>query len=125
MAELSEQKKAIVLDVHAMPWEERPAGNAGKTNFRKMLIDDPDTKMCVRLMRYPAGYTTAWHVHPCAHGMYVLQGTLKTDEGLYGPGHFVWFPEGTVAEHGATDESDVLALFITNKEFGIRYVEKQ
>ena len=40
----------------------------------------------------------------------VLQGTLATHDGKFGPGHFVWFPEGQVMEHGATPEGDVVVL---------------
>jgi hypothetical protein len=31
-------------------------------------------------------------------------GTLKTHAGNFGPGSFVWFPEGMLMEHGATDD---------------------
>ena len=53
--------------------------------------------------------------------MYVLEGTLVTHEGRYGPGHFVWFPEGSLMEPGASAEQDVTVLFITNKRFEIHY----
>jgi quercetin dioxygenase-like cupin family protein len=53
--------------------------------------------------------------------MYVLEGTLVTHAGQYGPGSFVWFPEGLVMEHGATPERDVTVLFVTNKPFEIHY----
>jgi quercetin dioxygenase-like cupin family protein len=78
--------------------------------------------MEVRLVRYPAGVINARHTHPCAHGMYVLEGRLQTHEGVYGPGTFVWFPEGMTMEHGATAEGDVTVVFITNKPFEIHYV---
>src|SRR4029453_11300460 len=42
-------------------------------------------------------------------------------EGTFGPGSFVWFPEGMLMEHGATDDAAVTTLFITNKPFDIRY----
>ena len=77
--------------------------------------------MTVRIVRYVAGLTNTWHTHPCAHGMYVLEGTLVTHAGRFGPGSFVWFPEGMVMEHGATAEEDVVVLFITNKKFEIHY----
>lgn len=48
-------------------------------------------------------------------------GTLRTHAGTFGPGSFVWFPEGMLMEHGATDDGDMVALFITNKPFDIRY----
>ena len=55
--------------------------------------------------------------------MYVLEGTLVTHHGSYGPGHFVWFPEGEVMEHGASPAGDATVVFITNKSFRIDYVE--
>jgi hypothetical protein len=30
--------------------------------------------------------------------MFVLEGTLVTSAGNYGPGTFVWFPEGTLMQ---------------------------
>ena len=109
------------IDSNALPWEERPNEKIGRSLFRKNLIIDPDTGMEVRLVRYPAGAINPRHTHPCAHGMYVLEGTLVTQSGQYGPGHFVWFPEGCVMEHGAAAGGDVTVLFITNKRFDIHY----
>ena len=72
-------------------------------------------------LKNSAGVINPAHTHPCGHGMYVLEGTLVTHEGEYGPGHFVWFPEGSTMEHGATANQDVTVLFITNKRFEIHY----
>ena len=116
------QQEMIAIDTTTMPWEERYQPALGKSNFRKLLLQDPDTGMEVRLVRYPAGFMTTWHTHPCAHGMYVLEGVLATHRGEFGPGSFVWFPEGMVMEHGATAAQDVTVLFITNKAFEIHYV---
>lgn len=113
--------KLIAIDVDSLPWEERPNEKIGRALYRKNLIEDPDTGMEIRMVRYPAGVVNPRHTHPCAHGMYVLKGTLATHEGQYGPGHFVWFPEGLAMEHGATAEGDVTVLFITNKRFEIHY----
>jgi len=115
----------IAIDTTAMPWEERYMAALGRSNFRKLLLQDPYTGMEVRLVRYPAGFMTTWHTHPCAHGMYVLEGTLVTHAGNYGPGAFVWFPEGTLMEHGATMETDVVVVFITNKKFDIHFTEEK
>ena len=113
--------KLIAIDTNALPWEERFIQNIGRALYRKTLIEDPDTGMEVRLVRYPAGVVNPRHTHPCAHGMFVLDGTLVTQEGQYGPGTFVWFPEGMVMEHGASADRDVTVLFITNKRFEIHY----
>jgi len=116
-----ERPEMIGIDTTAMPWEERYQAVLGRSNFRKLLLQDPDTGMEIRLIRYPTGFMTTWHTHRCAHGMYVLEGTLVTHAGNYGPGGFVWFPEGMLMEHGAGAEGDVVALFITNKKFDIHF----
>lgn len=115
------QGKPTAIDTNAIPWEERFNEKIGRTLYRKNLIEDAETGMEVRLVRYPAGVMNPLHTHPCAHGMYVLEGTLVTHEGRYGPGMFVWFPEGSEMEHGAAAELDVTVLFITNKRFDIHY----
>jgi quercetin dioxygenase-like cupin family protein len=120
-----EQQAMIAIDTTTMPWEERYTAALGGSSFRKLLLEDPDTGMSVRLIRYPAGFVATWHTHPCAHGMYVLEGTLYTHAGRYGPGSFVWFPEGMLMEHGATPEGDVVVVFITNKKFDIHFTEQK
>ena len=109
------------IDTNAVEWEPRYNETLKKTLYRKNLITDPDTGMEVRLVKYPAGVINKLHTHPCAHGMYVLEGTLSTHDGEFGPGNFVWFPEGQLMEHGATADADVTVLFITNKPFEIHY----
>ncbi|MSV32656.1 MAG: DUF4437 domain-containing protein [Bryobacterales bacterium] len=111
----------IVIDAPSQPWEQRTIVPTGDPVFRKNLYTDPDTGMEVRLVKYPAGVMNPTHTHPCAHGMYILEGTLVTGSGRYSPGQFVWFPEGETMEHGATAESDVTVVFITNKRFEIHY----
>jgi len=111
----------IAVDTAAVPWEERTIQKNGLRIFRKELLTDPDTGMLVRIVRYPAGVVNPRHTHPCAHGMYVLEGTLVTHAGSYGPGHLVWFSEGEPMEHGATADADVTVLFFTNKPFEIHY----
>ncbi|MFB3923158.1 MAG: cupin domain-containing protein [Terriglobia bacterium] len=114
----------VSVDTRAMVWEERFNEHLQRVIFRKDLFQDPETGMEIRLVRYPAGLVNPLHTHPCGHGMYVLEGTLVTHRGTFGPGSFVWFPEGEPMEHGATAERDVVVLFITNKPFRIDYLEK-
>jgi quercetin dioxygenase-like cupin family protein len=119
------ESKLIVIDTHAAPWEERFNDKIGRALFRKELYVDPETGALIRLVRYPAGVINPSHTHPCGHGMYVLEGKLVTHAGTFGPGSFVWFPEGEVMEHGASSEGDVVVLFVTNKAFRIDYVAEE
>jgi quercetin dioxygenase-like cupin family protein len=113
----------IAVDANSLPWEERFNERIGRNLYRKNLFTDPETGMEIRLVKYPAGIVNPLHTHPCAHGMYVLEGTLVTHAGRFPPGSFVWFPEGPAMEHGATAEADVVVLFLTNKPFEIHYRE--
>jgi quercetin dioxygenase-like cupin family protein len=115
--------KFFAVDASEQPWEERYNEKVGRTMFRKELCIDVETGAEIRLVRYPAGFVNPRHTHPCGHGLFVLEGTLVTHKGSFPPGTFVWFPEGEVMEHGATTESDVTVLFITNKRFQIDYIE--
>ena len=113
------------MDTRTMPWEEHFNEKIGRALFRKELYCDPETGALIRLVRYPAGVINPRHTQPCGHGMYVLEGKLVTHAGTFGPGMFVWFPEGEEMEHGASAEGDVTVLFVTNKTFRIDYaIEK-
>lgn len=118
-----DDQKLFSVDAKQLPWEDVFNEHVGAAILRKELFSDPDTGMLVRLVRYPAGVINPRHTHPCGHGMYVLEGTLVTHQGTFGPGSFVWFPEGQVMEHGASADGDVTVVFITNKPFRIDYRE--
>jgi quercetin dioxygenase-like cupin family protein len=112
----------FAVDTAQLPWEPRFNEKLGLNLFRKSLYTDPENGMEIRIVRYPAGVINPLHTHPCGHGMYVLEGQLVTHKGTFGPGHFVWFPEGETMEHGASAAGDVTVLFITNKGFRIDYL---
>jgi quercetin dioxygenase-like cupin family protein len=112
----------FAINTSEVPWEERYNEKLGRALLRKDLHTDPETGAEIRLVRYPAGVVNPSHTHPCGHGLYVLDGELVTHKGTFGPGTFVWFPEGEVMEHGASSRGDVTVLFVTNKRFRIDYV---
>jgi quercetin dioxygenase-like cupin family protein len=114
--------KIEVVHPADLEWSESPVEAAGRSFFIKPLLDEPETGMSIVMLRYPAGFTNPHHVHPCGHGMYVLEGKLVTHRGEFGPGTFVWFPEGEPMQHGASADEDMVAIFITNKPFGIAYM---
>jgi quercetin dioxygenase-like cupin family protein len=112
----------FALDVNAVAWEPRTNPHLPATIFRKVLHTDEETGVFFQLVRYPRGVVNPSHTHPCAHAIYVLEGTLVTHKGQHGPGTFVWFPEGEVMEHGAGADGDVTVLLVSNKPFSIQYV---
>jgi hypothetical protein len=52
-----------VFDSTAMPWEERFVPELGKALFAKRFLEDPETGVTVRLVKYPAGFMSAWYTH--------------------------------------------------------------
>ncbi|MGA2480503.1 MAG: hypothetical protein ABSG63_17265 [Spirochaetia bacterium] len=52
------EPEMFAVDTTSMPWEGRFKEELGKSSVRKMLFQDPDTGMEVRVVRYPAGFTT-------------------------------------------------------------------
>ena len=87
----------------------------------KSLVSDEETGMIINVTKYPKGYYKPRHVHPMSHGMMILEGKMKTETGIYEPGCFIWDPAGLVTSHGATEEEDVLYLFIATQPFQIEY----
>ena len=111
-----------VVDTTKKDWEIFPVEYINAKLEHVPLHNDSETGMMVLRMVYRAGFTNPWHHHYCGHGFYVLNGILDTHQGQYGPGSWVWFPEGGVMYHGATKDQDVHFLFITNKKFTIHFV---
>jgi len=113
----------FALDANALAWEQRVNPHLPAPIFRKVLHTDPETGVFFQIVKYPKGVVNPSHTHPCAHAIYVLEGTLVTHKGRFGAGSFVWFPEGEVMSHGATAEDDVTVLLVSNKAFSIKYAD--
>lgn len=122
MPEYAKQVNLTTLDTGKTPWEILPLHYINADLEKLSLHDDAETGMMVLKLVYRAGFTNPWHSHFCGHGFYVLDGILDTHQGQYGPGSWVWFPEGGVMYHGATKEQDCTVLFVTNKKFSIHFV---
>lgn len=114
-------QEVITIDSHRMPWQELPIPELDASILMKPLFLDNTSGMSISKCCYKAGFMNKSHTHHCAHGMYVLDGILVTSKGSFGPGNFIWFPEGEVMFHGAQEDNDVTFLFITDKTFDIHY----
>ena len=114
----------FALDAGTLAWEQRMNPHLPAPIFRKVLHTDSETGVFFQIVKYPKGVVNPSHTHPCAHAIYVLEGTLVTHKGRFGARSFVWFPEGEVMSHGATAESDVTVLLVSNKAFSIKYAEE-
>ena len=109
------------IDTKSVEWDKSFNPKLGVDLGRLMLRKDPKNGAEIRMIRYPKGIVNPEHTHPCGHGIFVLEGKLRTHRGTYGPGTWVWFPEGETMEHGATDDGDMIGIFITDGAFDIFY----
>lgn len=91
-----------------------------KLMYQREFIQVPN-RMLVKRMIYPQGNMITNHEHHCAHGDFVLKGTMHTNVGDFGPGDFVWFKPGTKMYHGA-DKEDVDVLFMSDAKLDINYL---
>ena len=89
------------------------------------MVTDAKNGMIVNASRYPRGFFKPLHRHGCSHGIFVIEGMLRTDHGTYGPGTLGWHPAGCEAGHGSTEETDCLFLFIANKPFDIEFLAQR
>lgn len=117
------EKKPVAFQMENMEWLQIFDEKTGKVFFDKRMISADEEGVMINFSKYPKGYYKPAHTHHCSHGIYVISGKLKTDQGIYGPGSFVWHPEGCVCSHGATDEEDCVFLFISNKPFDISFTD--
>ena len=113
------------IDTTTTEWEATHNPKPGVDLGRLMLRKDPKNGAEIRMIRYPKGVLNPEHTHPCGHGIFVLEGTLRTHKGEYGPGTWVWFPQGEVMAHGATEDGDVVGIFITDGAFEIWYEDEK
>ena len=121
----SNPEQYTVIDTKAVEWDKSFNPKLGVDLGRLMLRKDPINGAEIRMIRYPKGIVNPEHTHPCGHGIFVLEGKLRTHRGTYGPGTWVWFPEGETMEHGATDEGDMTGIFITDGAFDIFYSDAE
>lgn len=112
-----------IIDVKGMPWFYRATSTDGKIFGKKGLVLDDETGIQINYMNYPAGFTTYNHKHTAGHCFFVFSGQLQSGGNYYGPGTFIWYPQGCITDHGASAYEDLICLQISNKSFAIEYVK--
>lgn len=89
------------VDIDSLPWVD-----AGPGNEMKVLMHDPETGMLTILSRLAPGASIPFHMHEAMEQTYVLEGSLKDDEGECTAGNFVIRAKGSkhspVAPNGCT-----------------------
>ena len=84
----------------------------------RLLHEDDTTGAEHYLVRYPAGMEPAWHTHTVAHTFVILEGSMRANGQLLGPGSYAHFPAGTPMRHGPAD-GDCLFVVIFHGPFDV------
>jgi anti-sigma factor ChrR (cupin superfamily) len=90
-----------VVEIEALPW-----ADAGPGNQMKLLMHDRESGMITILTRLAPGASIPFHVHEAMEQTYILEGSLRDDEGEVTAGNFIIRPKGSrhspVAPNGCT-----------------------
>lgn len=92
------------VKVGELPWQE--------TRFpgvtMKVLLEDKESGLVTGLFRFAPGASLPFHEHVAIEQTWILEGSLKDEEGEAKSGDFVWRPSGN--RHTAHSPEGCLAL---------------
>ena len=95
------------VDVAALPW-----ADAGPGNQMKLLMHDAETGMITVLTRLAPGASIPFHVHEALEQAYIIEGSLKDDEGEVTAGNFVIRAKGSKHSPTAPNGCTMLVFFL-------------
>jgi anti-sigma factor ChrR (cupin superfamily) len=97
------------ITVGDLPWQDTPFPGVRI----KMLYEDKARGLMTQLVHMEPGATISFHEHVDIEQTYVLEGSLKDEEGECTAGNFVWRPAGN--RHTATAPNGALLLGVFQK----------
>ena len=83
----------------------------------KVLYQDEKTGIFTGLFRIPPGGVGPDHVHQALEQTYVLEGQFGDEEGMAGPGDFIWRPAGNRHEAYSPSGCVILGFFLQPNTF--------
>ena len=95
------------VDIVSMPWIDTGPGDQ-----MKLLMHDAETGMLTILTRLAPGASIPFHVHEDMEQAYILEGSLKDDEGECTAGNFVIRPKGSKHSPVAPNGCTMLVFFL-------------
>lgn len=98
---------SIFIDIDSLPWVETGPGNE-----MKVLMHDKETGMLTILTRLAPGASIPYHLHQDLEQTYILEGSLKDDEGECTAGNFVIRPKGSKHSPTAPNGCTMLVFFM-------------
>jgi anti-sigma factor ChrR (cupin superfamily) len=101
------------VNVTELPWQDTPWPGI----FKKVLLEDKDSGLVTLLMRMEPGARLPSHEHTRIEQTYVLEGSLKDDQGEATAGNFVWRPAGSRHTAWAPDGALLIGFFLQPNRF--------
>ena len=95
------------VDVESLPWVDTGPGNQ-----MKVLMHDAKTGMLTILTRLAPGASIPFHMHEAMEQTYILEGSLKDDEGECKAGNFVIRAKGSKHSPVAPNSCTMLVFFL-------------
>jgi quercetin dioxygenase-like cupin family protein len=83
----------------------------------RLLLLDVVTGAKHYLMRYPSGLKAQWHRHSTDQTVVVLEGKLKVNDTIIGPGSYCHFPRDVPMHHAPAGDEDCLFVTIFHGTF--------
>ncbi|MGH2725107.1 MAG: cupin domain-containing protein [Actinomycetota bacterium] len=107
-----DQLRSIELDRSQLAIYDREIG-------LRLLYRDPDSGAEHYLIRYPAGLKARLHRHTAAHTIVVLEGRLRVNDEVIGPGAYCHFPPGEAMRHAPADDDPCLFVTVFHGPFDV------
>jgi anti-sigma factor ChrR (cupin superfamily) len=95
------------IDIESLPWVDTAPGNE-----MKVLMHDAGTGMLTLITRLAPGASVPYHLHEGMEQTYILEGSLKDDEGECTAGNFVIRPKGSKHSPVAPNGCTMLVFFL-------------
>jgi quercetin dioxygenase-like cupin family protein len=108
-----EYGEAIIVEhLESLPMEESESDIYDRPIELHRLYENPDTGAQHFLIRYPAGLTGQMHRHTAAHTIVLLEGRLRVNDRVVGPGSYCHFPAGQAMFHAPDGDDGCLFIII-------------
>ena len=107
---------SVELPHHTMAVYDRPIGI-------KLLREDARTGAEDYLVRYEAGTRSRWHRYSAGHTIVVLEGRLRVNDDVIGPGSYCHYPAMAVMRHEPAGDEPCLFLNLFDGPSDVEVVE--
>lgn len=122
-----EHRRATIHDDVATVELHEPGADAAAVYDRPiglgLLFEDPDSGEEHYVIRYAAGTIGRVHRHTAPHTVVVLEGRLRANDRVIGPGGYAHFPGGEPMRHQPADGESCLFVIMFHSPFDVEIVE--